>query len=121
MIRFLLIAMVPLCFSLCSKQERATAIIEWSGGRRIENLDWKFNGKSIGLGEQGFAKLITKLEELDGGASLKVHYPLNLWNATLPDYDPSDPFPFLDRDDLRKKCMRVLMKKRMTVQAFSEP
>ena len=120
MCRVFFLLLVISWFSCCSKKEQTRATIDWRGGSRIENIDWKFNGKPIGHGEQGFTMLLKQLDELDDGASLKVHYPLSLWNTTLPDYELSDPFPFLGRDDLRKKFNAIFSKKRMTLQEFSE-
>jgi len=116
-----LVLMMGWC-SGCSREEQSktSATIDWRGGSKIEDLDWKFNGKPIGHGEQGFAALLKRLDALDDSASLKVHYPRSLRNIFLPDYNLSDPFPFKERDDLRQKFNTMWAKKRMTIQEFSE-
>ena len=120
--RILFLVLLMAWCSGCSKEEpsKTSATIDWRGGSRIEDLDWKFNGKPIGHGEQGFATLLKRLDALNDDASLKVHYPGSLWNPDLPDYNRPDPFPFLDRDDLRQKFRAVWSKKRMTIQEFGE-
>lgn len=116
---FFLLMVIGLC-SGCSKEEpsKTQATIDWRGGSTIEKLDWKFNGKPIGHGEQGFATLLKRLDSLDDNAYLKVHYPGILWNEDIAGYDFADPFPFIDRDDLRQKFKATWSKKRFLLQQF---
>ncbi len=103
-----------------SPESKSIAKIRWDGGRRIEQLNWWMNGRWLGQGEKGFEVLLQRIKELDDSASLKIYYPASLWNPTQADYQLYDPFPFQERDDLRRKFRAVFTQKYFLISEICE-
>ena len=108
-----LVLLSSLSLPACSRRSSGLTIVRWEGAR-IEDVEWKVNGKAVGKGLDGFQNILVHLRSLDDGASLLVQYPSLLWNETIPGFREDDMFPFRQHDDLRKELELVLIEKKLT-------